>query len=166
MATVIRNTEPGISQLVTAHNDLKHQVGAGSHFHLDASEVTVTLADCTDLPTAIALVKQLMAVYTFHINDTLAHKAADVTNVLLHTVASVVDLASAETAVNDLHTQYTAHIADASVSNYNADSTNTDSSASATSLTTLKNRANGLKAALNAHMADAPSSKSLRLVKA
>lgn len=163
MATQLRNTDPSLSDIVSAFNDLKAETGAGASFHLDKSEVTVTAANATDLATSLTLVKQMMAVYAFHIADTLAHKAADTTNTVAATIVSVVDLASAITAANELKAAFNAHIASTTF-HYNADATNTVAAANATDQTSLDTLANAIKTALNAHMASGPAAKSLRLV--
>lgn len=162
MATVLRNTEPSLAAVAAAHNDLKAQIGAGSHFHLDKSEVKPSSASATDLPSAITRLQNLMAVYNFHQADLLACKAVDA-HTLAESIASVKDLASAETAANDLKAKYNLHIADTG-SHYNADATNAVATANATDLATLEALVNSIYTELTAHLADGPSAASLRLV--
>lgn len=162
MATVVRNTEPMASVVCAALNDLKAQVGAGAHFHMDASEVTVTAADAVDLGTSLTLVNQLLDVYQFHMADLLAHKVA---GVALASYVHATDLTSAKARANDIQAKYNTHIASTTY-HYNADGTNASAAAAATTQGTLNTLLNELKACLNAHMANAPAAKSLRLVDA
>lgn len=176
MADVLRRTHPLAAVIRDTRNLLKKQIGAGAAFHLDASEVTITAANATDLPTALTLVNQLAAVfygvpgvgaaYPGHINDDLAHKAVDGTNTRSSAYPAV-DLATAITLANELKADYNAHIASA-VFNYNADATNATAAANATDLPTLQTLLNELKGDLNAHMASAPANcaPSIRLVSA
>lgn len=163
MATVLRNVSPDVAPFVTAFNDLKAQIGAGSHFHLDASEMTITAADATDLPTSLTLVNQMRALSLFARADTLAHKAADTATI---TAPAATTLATAITLANELKADHNTHCGSTSW-HYNADSSNTvattDASTTQGQLDTLLN---ALKAAINLHMADAPAAHSLRLVDA
>lgn len=162
MATVVRITDPNVAAWAAAHNDLKKQVGAGSHFHLDASEETVTAADATSLATSLALCNNMIGVLRFHFADTLACKAADATS--LPALGAAVDLASAITAANLMRTSWATHIASTAV-HYNADATNTISGTPAASdQTTLNTLLTAFKPVVNAHLADAPSSKSIRAI--
>lgn len=162
MATVLRNTHPTIPPLATAINALKAQVGAGSSFHLDASEVTVTAANATDLASALVLVNQMLQVYRFHMADTLAHK---VVGVDLASYADATDLATAITRVNDIKAKYNVHRA-STTHHYTADATNVVAVADATDLASLQTLANDVKAKLNAHFASAPAAASIRVVSA
>lgn len=163
MATQIRNTAPELAALCAAHNDLKAQIGAGTFFHLDASEVKVTAADAADLSTSLTLVNQLLDVYKFHMADTLAHKAE---GIALASYADATDLATAISRANDIKAKYVAHIASTTY-HYTADATVTPiAAADATDQTSLNTLLNELKLDLNAHMASAPAGKSLRLVSA
>lgn len=159
MATVIRKTDPLVQTMADAHNDLKAQIGAGAHFHLDKSEQTVTAADASDLATSITLSNQIMAIYLFHVGDTLAHKVAETAPALV----KATDLASAETLLNAIKADFNTHIASTTY-HYNADSTNTIATANATDLASAEALATAIKAAFNAHMADGPAAKSLRAV--
>lgn len=165
MAKVYRNTDPEYAALIADFNTLKSTAGAGASFHLDKSEVTVTSGNATDLPTAIALLQECMGVYAFHTTDTLAHKVADVTDVVSETVNSVIDLASAITAANDLKAKRNLHIASTTY-HYTADATNATSSPDATDLASLITLVNEIKADQNAHMASGPATASKRLVSA
>ena len=159
MATVLRSTDPMAAVIADAHNDLKAQIGAGSHFHLDASEATVTAANATDLASSLTLVNNILGVYQFHMADTLAHKT---TGVALASYAFATDLASAIARANDIQTKYNTHRASTTY-HYNADATNVSSAAAASDQGTLNTLLNDLKTQLNAHM-DGPTAKSLRLV--
>lgn len=141
-------------------NKLKTQIGAGSKFHLDASEVTVTAADASSLDTSLTLVNQLRAVYEFHKADTLAHKAADTATL---TAPAATDLASAITLANELKGDYNVHRASTSW-HYNADSTNVVAASNASDQGTLNTLLNDIKTQFLAHFADAPSCPSVRLI--
>lgn len=162
MATVIRNTDPLLQTVCDAHNDLKAQIGAGSSFHLDASEKTITAATASDLPTCLTMVNQMLSVYQFHMADTLAHKTA---GVALASYAVATDLASAIARANDIKAKYNTHRASTTY-HYTADSTDVETAADATDLASLETLLNDLKTQLNAHFASAPAAKSLRLVPA
>ena len=148
-------------------NALKAQIGAGSSFHLDVSERTVVAANGDGtLATALVLVNQLAAVYTFHIADALLHKAADTAHPL--TVAyPVATLADAETLANNIKTKWALHIA-STAAHFNADATNVTTAANASSQGTLDTLLNDLKTQLNAHFgasgAPAGVAPSIRLV--
>lgn len=161
MATVLRKIDPLVQTIADAHNDLKAQIGAGSAFHLDKSEETITAANASDLATSLTLVNQLKAVYEFHRVDTLAHKAADSTDSI--SSATAIDLASAITLANEIKAKYNTHIASTTY-HYNADATNAVAAADATDQGTLDTLANAIKTAINAHMASGPAAKSLRAV--
>lgn len=188
MATKIRKTEPSVQVLADAINDLKAWtvaqirlaqadiaaialdvdvgttptlVALGSHN--DRSELTVTAADGADLATCLTLVNELKAVYNTHCADTLAHKAADTTNVI--TAAKATDLATAITMANELRTDYAAHRV-STVFHVVADSTNTVAASAASDLGTLITLVNELKVDINAHMASGPAAKSIRAIDA
>jgi len=163
MATLIRRVFPGVTEIVTAHNALIAQIGAGSHFHLGVSEVTVTVANASDLPTSLVLCNYLIGVYRFHFADLLAHKVADATS--LPVVGAALDLTTAIAAATLIKASHATHIASTSV-NYAADSTNTLLTATPTDQTSLNTFLNAAKTAINAHMADGASTAQLREVAA
>ncbi|HEU4615554.1 MAG TPA: hypothetical protein VFS15_25845 [Kofleriaceae bacterium] len=145
--------------IADAHNALKAQIGAGSAFHLDKSERTVTAADAADLATSLVLANDIKAIYEFHLADTLAHKAADAAPAL----TKATDLASAETLANAIKADYNTHRASTTY-HYNADATNAVASADATDQASLNTLLNEMKGDLNAHLASGPSAASLRAV--
>lgn len=161
MATRVTNFDPLCSVLCTAYNALKSQIGAGSSFHLDASEVTVTAADATDLPTSLALCNNLIGVLTFHFADLLAIKVVDATS--LPALGAGVDLTSAVTAANLMKASYNTHRA-STAKHYNADATNVVTSADATDQASLNTLLTEMKGDVNAHLASAPAAASLRLL--
>ncbi len=162
MATVIRRTDPVVDTLATAYNALKLQIGAGALFHLDASEQTITAANSSSLATALTLVNQLLAVYQFHMADTLAHK---VVGVALASYVPATDLTTAQTRANDIKAKYNTHIASTTY-HYSTDAANAIAAADATNQATLDTLLNEIKTDFNLHMASAPSAKSLRVVAA
>lgn len=178
MAIVRRRVTPGLVDLTTSINSARAEAllesADSTHFHVDASEQTVTAANATDLPSAVALVNQEKAVYEYHRKDAgvvspVAHKTLDATNV--ESVANANPnagdggLAGAIALANDIKTQFNAHLTQSTV-HYNNDATNTVAASNATDLASLETLVNAIKTALNAHMASAPSGKSLRLVAA
>ncbi len=160
MATVIRDTDPVFKPIVTAFNSLKAQIGAGSAFHMDASERTVTAANASNLATSLALVNDLTQVYSFHAADTLGHKAAG--NALAATTPCTT-LAQAITRANDIKAKFNLHGA-STAQHYTADETNVTAATNASDQSSLNTLLNELKGDINAHMASAPASPSLRLV--
>jgi ribosome-associated translation inhibitor RaiA len=163
MAKVIRKSSPMAQYLADAINDLKAQIGAGAFFHLDKCELSVTVADATDLPTALLLCQNIQAIWAFHGLDTLAHKVADGVDV---TVAPIpTDLATAITWANEFKADYNLHIASTTY-HYNADATNAVAAANATILSDLLTLINQEKSKLNAHIVSGQPAKSLRVVAA
>jgi len=166
MATVLRNTDPMAPVIATAVNDIKAQIGHGSSFHLDASEVTVTAANATDGPTAITLANNILAVFKFHASDLLAHKANDATvDADLAALSPCTDNTTCIALVLAMCTAFTAHL-DSTTANYADDSTNDLSSSTVTTIGQAETVATDMKAKLNAHMASAPAAKSIRLIDA
>lgn len=161
MATVVRATSADLVTMATAFNALKSQVGAGSHFHLDACERSVKSANASDLASSLTLCNELINVLRFHFADTLALKAADATS--LPAVGAAIDLASAITAANLMKASYNTHCA-STAKHYNADATNTTSAADATDQTSLNTLLNELKSDVNAHIADGPAAASIRVI--
>jgi hypothetical protein len=161
MATVLRNTDPLCRVVATAHNSLKAQIGAGSFFHLDKSERTVTAANASSLATSITLANDVMGVYLFHLADTLGHKVDDPAPALVKATS----LATAITLANAIKSDYNTHRASTTY-HYTADATNTITSADATDQTSLNTLLNELKTDINAHMASGPAAASIRLVDA
>lgn len=169
MATVWYQTWPQAQRIADAHNDLKKQIGAGAFFHLDAYENPVAKANASNLATAVALANEIRAVHNFMMTDTLAHKVADVTDPTAVAAANPNagdgGLAGAIALANDIKAKYNVHIASTTY-HYNADATNNITSANASDLTTLQTLLNELKGDMNAHMASAPTGKSIRVLPA
>jgi hypothetical protein len=164
MTTLIKEDLPHLSRLVQTIKAAA-VAAVGSNYHADKQSVgsdPLTIAAANGdgtLPTLLTLTKAIVATVLAHATDTTplgptgstAHKAVDTTLSSTITVASVVDLASAETALNAVYTWYNTHIASTTY-HYNADSTNAASSASATTQASADTRASDIKAKLNAHM--------------
>lgn len=149
-----------------------------SSFHRDTSEVTIDAANASDLATSLTLVNQIAAIYygrtitaiasalggyPGHINDDLAHKAADAAT--LTATYPATDLATAQTLANEIKADYGTHRASATIHD-NADATNTISAADATDQSSLNTLLNELKTDINAHMAGAPSTavRAIRII--
>jgi len=171
MATILRRTSPEMSQISASHNALCRRIGADAKFHIDASEVVVVGADCTNTATGIVLVNECKRVYNGvtggwvgHRLDDLAHVATDATNAI--TYADATSLATAYLLANQLKSKFNTHLSQ-SGKHYNNDSTNTVDSVDADSEGKLVTLVNEIKADLNAHMADAPTEAAMiRLVSA
>lgn len=163
MATRIRATGTETAAIVAAHNALKLQIGAGAAFHMDACELSVTAATATDLPSACLMLAQIVGVLTFHFSDLLAIKVVDPTALPSPITATDYVLATAITAANLAKASYNTHRVSTTY-HYNADSTNTLATADSTDLASLITLVNATKTAVNAHIASAPASASLRLV--
>ena len=160
MATILRRVDPLATMLAQGVNDAMRRVGAGSSFHLDKCERTITSPNASDLATSLALVNEIWAIYQFHLADTLALKVAGTPPALV--VAT--DLATAMTLANGIKSDYNTHCASVVV-HYNADATNTIATANATDQTTLNTLLNAMKTAMAAHLNGGPASGSmLRLV--
>lgn len=167
MATVWYDVDPLRPLAANAHNDLKKQIGPGAFFHLDAYENPVASANATDLPSSVKLVNEIRAVFNFMMTDTLAHKVVDVTDPTVLAAANPASgdggLAAAIALANDIKAKYNVHIASVTY-HYNADATNAIAAANATVLADLQTLLNATKTAINAHMASAPTSKSIRVL--
>lgn len=164
MATVIRITDPNVVAFAAGINALKAQVGAGSHFHLDACERTIQSPASTDLPTLLALVNEITGVLDFHFVDTLSHKVADTTDAGTDgAIGAAIDAASAVTSINASKAAYNVHIASTTY-HYNADSTNGCATADATDQASAITLANAMRTKVTAHMADAPAAPSFRAI--
>lgn len=163
MAILVRHIFPGQTDIVTAVNAIVTQIGAGAHFHMGISEVTVTAANATDAPTSLFLCNQLIGVYTFHFADLLAIKVADAT--ALPAIGAALDLTTAIAAATLIKSTHATHIA-STTQHYNADSTNTLLTTTPSDQGTLNTFLNAAKTAINAHMANGASSAQLREVSA
>lgn len=164
MATLLRNPSANERAIAHAFNQVRHLAGSSS-VHADAAELSVTVADCTsgDLDSMIALAKNLHDVYSTHIADTLAHAAADSTNAIGVTKASIVSQATAITFANALKAAYNAHRSQSGV-HHADDSGNATTATNASNASTLATLLNEMKADINAHLATALAGSSLRVV--
>lgn len=160
MAVQVIKSMPNTKKFADAHNLLRKQIGAGAFFHLDATEKvlsysTLSGSDAAATAAALAAANNLMAIYLLHIADTLAHKAAWATPVLVKATS----LATAITLANAIKADHNNHIGDTS-SHYNADATNTIAATDATTLASLQTMLNEFlnTTGLKQHMASAPAS--------
>lgn len=133
----------------------------GAAVHYDRAEYTVATANASDLDTSIALCQALITAYNRHIADTLGHVAADATNTVAASRASVVSLATAITAANQLKAAYNPHRSQSGV-HFTADTGNAVSASDATDQSSLNTLLNEIKTDLNAHLAIGPSAASWR----
>lgn len=161
-----------VAALVTAHN-ARQEASVAALFHADKTQKssghylspvvvndTVTVADGTDMATAVTLVNEVKKVLDRHHADDLAHNTATSAAI---TIADATNTATAVTLANDLKAKYTVHITAANV-HFNNDGTNTITNANATDQTTLNTLVNELKAKINPHIISAPVGSMIRLV--
>lgn len=144
------------------HRDTTPGATTGSFQDPVATTLSVAAANATDLPTSLVLVVQIDAVFRAMVADDNAHKVKDV-NVPANAQTSIVDLASAILAINDIKAKHNTHIA-STVYHFTADAVNAIATANATDQTSLNTLANAVKTAINAHIAGAPASNGIVLV--
>lgn len=160
MAYLVRNTIPQMPAIVTMLQSQAVAIGAGALFHIDKGAIgsnvtngpgstTVTSANATDLPTLLVLTKEIVNKTAAHAASIAAHKVADTT--FVSTVASVISLATAITALNAIKGFYNTHRASTTF-HYNADATNVIASADATDQSSANTLANELKGDFTAHV--------------
>lgn len=190
MAKIMRKTFPELTDLVGVINAMRlSAIGPGAAFHIDASEQTITSPNATDLPSAITLINEMAFKFggqtvfggagvpggwLGHVNDApsvtlngipgVVHKAQDATNTMAG-AATAVDLATAQTLVNLIKTNFNAHLTQAGV-HFSNDLLNTVNTANATDLASTQTLANALKTAVNAHFANALGGQSIRAISA
>lgn len=152
-----------LATTATATTGITVTVGGTSACHLDATEVTITLANATDLASSIALANRLKAAYNFHAIDYgvgMAHSATDTTNVCATALAT--DLTTCVALANALKAKYNAHRVRADI-HQNADNTNAVTSPDATDLASVQTLLTEMKGDFNAHIASAVPGQSLRV---
>lgn len=149
---VIRNTHPTLPDIRDVVNAVRVQIGAGSNYHIDKSERSVTAANASTLATLLTLTKALCEFVSFHFADDVLHKVKDAT--ALPTSASVNSLATAITALNAIKVAWGTHIASTTY-HYTADAVNTIAAANASDQGTSETLANELKADMNTHSSGA-----------
>lgn len=153
-----------LDPFVTAFNGLKAQVGAGAFFHLDKGEYAAASATASSLDTSVTRTRECVSLFKTHFADTLGHKVVDPNAGLAAlTVAGVYDLATAIVAANAIKAAYNLHRASTTF-HYNADATNTVTSADASDQTSLNTLVNELVVDFTAHIASGPTAPSIRVV--
>lgn len=128
-----------------------------------ATVVAITSPNATDLATSLVLCNELIDKGLLHLNDTVAHKAADGGSWPVSGAA--VDLATAQTAANLMKGTYNTHIA-ATTKHYSADAANAIAAANASDQTTLNTLLNEMKPDVTAHIALAFTGHSIELIDA
>lgn len=142
---------------------------AGTTYH-GAPTALVTAADGdNDLPKLKLLTADLSVKFNTHCASECdatsgvgSHLAADATNAPV-AVTALADLAACQTRLNAIYDAFNAHLSQAG-KHCTADSTNTASSAAATTQGTADTRANDLKAKLNLHIAGSMAAAPIVLV--
>jgi hypothetical protein len=169
--TVLKDRHVKASDVAAVHNALiKGIVDTGSALgatpvHYGKSGQRVTLADATDLATALLLVNHIRDMLygdaaneiLGHLNDDLVHKAIDTTNTV--TAPKATNLATAITLANEIKADYNAHRSQSGV-HPNNDAGNATASANATDQSSLNTLLNEIKADFNNHL-DAGAAGSL-----
>lgn len=182
MSTIFsrNNSEAAFRALVQQYNALNQATLVTSQFHRDISGVAggdfrfptsttlaVSAATAVDLPTTLALAKNIQGVCHVHLPDDAAHLLSDNTYLSLDGYAidntsgasqlsSVILLLNAAKAIINVH--YTA-----SGVHVNNDATNTISTAGATDLASSETLANAIKTKINAHILSGPSVGRIKL---
>jgi len=167
MAVATRRTSPNLLKITNGVNGARAAVGAGANFHLDAYETPVSAATAVDLGTSITLTNQIKAIYNTHVVDLLAHGSADSADVVA--TATAVDQTTVIALAHDLAAAYELHrvkVTGSPAVHYNADSTNSLTSTTVTTLAHVEAVMTDMKAKLNLHMASAPLGSSMRLTPA
>ncbi len=170
MAKRVRNlTETLAPAVVTELNALRRAVAAAaSAVHADVTcvgdaagtQLTISVANASDLATSIALANEIKRVLNLHYADSSrAHKAADTAVA----TADATDLATVQTLLNAIKTSYETHRASTTY-HYTADGTNTIAAANASDQGTANTLANELKTDINAHALAALPGSSLDVV--
>lgn len=159
------------------HTGPSHTHGAGSlaagpvtaPIHFDRAEYAITAANASSLETSRTLTAAVLSAYMRHAADTLAHVAADDTNVPAETLAELLDvirdaaLSDLQDVANDVKGFYNAHRSQSGVHATN-DSGHAIAAADASDQSSLNTLLNELKADLNLHMADGLTTQSWRVV--
>lgn len=167
-----KNSEELIEALVYAVNKLQANVTTPG-FHRDLTQitssplfnqsgivvtnVTVSAAAATDLPTTVALANNVLGVLNTHMLDDQAHLIKDTVNCpSLDGYTFAVDLPTVEVLLNAVKALFNAHLTQTGVHVTN-DTTNAVVAANATNLGTAETLANALKTSVNAHIGNASS---------
>lgn len=172
---VRRLTDAILYAFVTQHN-LKQEAAVASFFHSDITQTTnssdyrnpsvtnllVTAANATDLPTSLTLANQLQAYLNVHWQDAYAHKTAVSPK---DTTAKAIDLATGITLANALKAAINVHLTASNV-HWTNDGTNTVATTNASDQTSLNALLNALKTAYNAHVISAPTGSMIQIVEA
>lgn len=172
---VRRQTDAILNAFVTQHN-LKQESAVASFFHSDTTQTTnssdyrnpivtnlqITAANATTLPTSLVLANQLQTYLNIHWQDSYAHKTA-VTAV--DATAKATDLPTCQTLLNALKAKLNTHFTASNV-HWTNDGTNTIATADATDQTTANALANAMKTAVNAHIISAPTGAMIQIVDA
>lgn len=163
MSEIMRNTFPELSQIASVIN-ADRVARVSTNVHRDPGDYTLDFAtlsgtDATAQQAAIDASNEMMYKYLIHIQDTLAHKAART----VPSLTKAASVATAQTLVNAIQTDYALHIASTS-DHDNADATNTWTTTVASNLATLQTLANAGKTKLNAHFALALGGRSIRVI--
>jgi hypothetical protein len=152
--------------LAYPHFDTTSLQVASDYTTPSSTPLQVTAATAVDLPSTITLAENLRSVMQAMMGDTLAHKASDATNLALITLTAAplsVDLPSVEIVLNAEKAALNAHFTQSGI-HAHSDTTNTVSTAAATTLTTAEALANALTTAVNAHIVFSPGSILINLV--
>jgi hypothetical protein len=169
MGRPVRNIPDLLASAVAAQfNEFKREIAANnSKVHADVTcteteagaTLAVASANASDLATSITLANELKLVYETHLADAVAHKLADAAPAL--TAAS--DLATGITLANAIKADYEVHRASTTY-HYTADATNTIAAVNASDQSSLNTLLNELKTDINAHIAAAFTTRSIKII--
>jgi len=148
------------------HYDAQAVIATGDVWSPDQTALAVTVSDAAvTLATVLSLIENaggLRDIWTRHIANTTAHKAADTTNAL--TSATATDQATANTFLNELQGDINAHMIDTTY--HVRGDANQDGTTIASDLASSITLGNALKAVINAHILRAAPGTSIDLVAA
>lgn len=176
MAYRARRVTDAILYAFVAQHNLKQEANVSTFFHADTTQttnssdyrnptvtnLTITAANASDLPTSIVLANQLQLVLNIHWQDALAHKTAVSAK---DATAKASDLATSIALANALKAAFNVHLTASNV-HWTNDGTNTIATANATILSDLITLLNATKTAVNAHVISAPTGAMIQIVDA
>jgi hypothetical protein len=148
------------------HRDISG-VPAGDFRFPTSSNLQVSAANSTDLPTVLVLAKNLQGVLQVHLADDEAHLIADAVNVganalLIDNTSGATQLSSVIIMLNAIKVAFNAHLTQSGV-HLNNDGTNSVATANATDLATSITLANAMKTKVNTHIVSGPAVGRIKL---
>lgn len=173
-----KNLDDFLYAMAASYNKMRQHLAtlSGTAYHADVTSstsgdftapvvtyMTATVANATDLATAVALGNELKAKFNIHCADTLAHKAADTVNPVTAANAGAADQTACNTLLNQIKANFNTHLSQAGV-HYHNDAANSVATADSTDPASAAALANALKTAFNAHILSAFGGYAINLV--